>query len=71
MKAMRDAVRKIRNQEARKIRLLDALQLGMDDIESGRVTPYTRDFLEQCEARARQNLAVGRKPSPDVTPRYY
>lgn len=68
MKAMRDAVRKIRKQEARKIRLLDALQLRMDDVEVGRVTPYTSDFLEQCEARARQNIAAGRKPSPDVTP---
>ncbi|HEU4854329.1 MAG TPA: type II toxin-antitoxin system ParD family antitoxin [Nitrosospira sp.] len=67
--AVRDAVRKMREQdEAKKMKLLAALQLGMDDIEAGRVTPYTSDFLEQCEVRARQNIAAGRKPSPDVTP---
>jgi putative addiction module CopG family antidote len=67
--AVRDAVRRMREQEeAKRTRLLDALQLGADDIEAGRVTPYTSDFLEQCEARARQNLAAGRKPNPDVMP---
>ncbi|PTQ83154.1 antitoxin ParD1/3/4 [Nitrosospira multiformis] len=67
--AVRDAVRKMREQdEAKRMKLLDALQLGMDDIEAGQVTPYTPDFLDQCETRARQNIAAGRKPSPDVTP---
>lgn len=67
--AVRDAVRRMREQEeAKRARLLEALQLGVDDIEAGRITSYTPDFLEQCEVRARQNITAGRKPNPDVMP---
>lgn len=67
--AVRDAVRRMRElEEAKRAHLLEALQLGVDDIEAGRITSYTPDFLEQSEARARQNITAGRKPNPDVMP---
>ena len=65
--AVRDAVRRRREQEeAKRMRLLDALQLGMDEIEAGRLNPYIPDFLEQYEARTRQKIAAGKKPNPVV-----
>ncbi|HEY6334038.1 MAG TPA: hypothetical protein VI756_32280 [Blastocatellia bacterium] len=62
-----DAVRRMREEEGdRRSRLLAAIQAGEDDIDAGRATTYDGDFMDRCEARARKNLAEGRKPKPDV-----
>jgi hypothetical protein len=52
----------------KRVRLLAALQAGEDEVRAGRVVPYTKDFLDRCEDRARKNLAEGRKPKADVLP---
>jgi len=66
---VRDAVRRMREEDGhRRARLFAAIQAGEDDIDAGRTTAYGSDFMDQCEARARKNLAEGRKPKPDVLP---
>lgn len=67
--AVRDAVRRMREQEEiKRVRLLDAVRLGMEDIEAGRMVPYTPELLNQIEQEARKHAAEGRKPNPDVAP---
>jgi antitoxin ParD1/3/4 len=66
---VRDAVRRMREaDEAKRQRLLRALEIGEADIAAGRTTPYTSELLAQIEADARRHAAEARKPNPDVTP---
>lgn len=67
--AVRDAVRRAREQEEGKhTRLLAALEVGEQAVREGRVKPYTPELLAQIERDARQHAAEGRKPNPDVCP---
>ena len=67
--AVRDAVRSAREQkETRRIRLVEALRLGEEDVAAGRTIPYTRELMEQIRKEAKQYAAEGRKPDPDVIP---
>jgi antitoxin ParD1/3/4 len=66
---VRDAVKRMREQDDEKrTRLQAAIQAGQDDVNAGRVTAYTQDFMDRCEDRARKNVAQGRKPKADVLP---
>lgn len=66
---IRDAVRRLRQQEeAQRMRLAAALELGERTIREGRTTAYTPELLERIEQNAREQAAEGRKPNPDVCP---
>jgi len=54
--------------EAKRDRLLRALELGEADIAAGRTAPYTPELLAKIERDARRHAAEGRKPNPDVIP---
>lgn len=67
--AVRDAVRRMREEFHRKHeRLAAALEAGDRAIREGRTVPYTPEFLDDCEKRARENVVNGVKPNPDVCP---
>lgn len=66
---VRDAVRRMRQSfDDKHARLKAALEAGDKDIREGRTVPYTPKFLKECEQRARENVAKGIKPDPDVCP---
>ena len=66
---VRDAVRRMRERdESTHTRLMAALEAGEQAIREGHTVPYTADFLDECEKRARQNLAQGKELNPDVLP---
>ena len=66
---IRDAVRRLREaNEAKRDRLLRALELGEADVAAGRTKPYTPELRAQIQADARRLAAEGMKPNPDVTP---
>ena len=67
--AVRYAVRAAREQaEEKKLRLLQALKLGEDDVAAGRVTRYTSELFDQIMEEAKIHAAEGRKPKSDVIP---
>jgi len=62
-----DAIRLLHEQYSiKKNNLSKALELGEQDIKLGKTTVYTSDFLNDCEKLARENIAQGKKPNPDV-----
>ena len=66
---VRDAVRRLREaDEAKRQRLMQALEIGDADIAAGRTTRYTPDVLAQIKLDARQYAAAGKKPNADVLP---
>jgi len=65
---VRDAVRRLREaSEARRDRLLRALELGQGDIDAGRLQDYSPNLLAEIKTTARKYATEGRKPNPDVT----
>jgi hypothetical protein len=54
--------------EAKRQRLLRALEIGEADIAARWTTPYTPELLAQIEVDARRHAAEARKPNPDVIP---
>lgn len=65
---VRDAVRRMREQDDQHGRLLAALELGERDIAAGRTFRYTPDLLKEIEQEARTHAAQGRPTTPDVLP---
>jgi antitoxin ParD1/3/4 len=65
---VRDAVRRMREQDHHHGRLLAALEIGERDIVAGRTVPYTSDLLNQVEQEARTHAANNRPANPDVIP---
>lgn len=63
---VRDAIRRMREQDERHGRLLAALEVGERDIAEGRTVPYTPDLLKRIEREARTHAANNRPPNPDV-----
>ena len=63
---VRDAVRRMREQDDHYGRLLAALEIGERDITAGRTVPYTPDLLKQIEQEARTHAANNRPTNPDV-----
>jgi putative addiction module CopG family antidote len=67
--AVRDAVRRAREQEeAKHSRLLAALEAGEQALRNGQTAPYTPDFIKESATRARKMVADGQAPKPDVLP---
>ena len=66
---VRDAVRRLRQEEEHKrSRLLEALEIGERAIREGRTTSYTAKLLDEIEQDARKHAAEGGKPSPEICP---
>jgi antitoxin ParD1/3/4 len=65
---VRDAVRRMREQDDHHGRLLAALEIGERDIAAGRTVPYTPDLLTQIEQEARTHAAHNRPTNADVIP---
>jgi len=55
---VRDAVRRLRQQDEHPGRLLAALEIGERDIAAGRTVSYTPDLLKQIEQEARTQAAA-------------
>jgi antitoxin ParD1/3/4 len=63
---VRDAVRRMREQDSQHGRLLAALEIGERDIAAGRTVHYTPELLKQIEKEARTQAANKRQANPDV-----
>jgi antitoxin ParD1/3/4 len=65
---IRDAVRRMREQDEKREQLIAALHAGEEDIAAGRYRAYNSDVLAEVVQNAKEKAAAGRKPKPDVTP---
>ena len=63
---VRDAVRRMREQDSQVGQLLAALEKGERDISAGRTVAYTPDVLKEIEQEARTHAANNRPANPDV-----
>jgi antitoxin ParD1/3/4 len=63
---VRDAVRRMREQDSHYGRLLTALEVGERDIAAGRTVPYTPELLEQIEREARAQAPNNLRSNLDV-----
>lgn len=63
---VRDAIRRMREQDDRHARLLTALETGERDIAAGRTVPYSSDLLNKIEQEARTHAAKKGRVNPDV-----
>lgn len=65
---IRDAVRRLREENEKKKRFVESVILGDNQIENGETVLFTKELLENITQRAKLRMAKGEKPSPDVTP---
>jgi len=65
---VRDAIRRMREEDEKLAALRAAVQVGDDQLERGEGAPYTPDRLETITAKAFSNSRHGKKVSPDVAP---
>lgn len=65
---VRDAVRKMREDDALYNQFVTAVMLGKEQNDKGLGRPYTAETLQRIEQNARARAARGEKPSPDVLP---
>ena len=64
---VRDAVRRMREEEERIAQFQAAVRIGDEQIERGETVPYGRELMEQIGQRAVQRAKQGQKiDSPDV-----
>ena len=66
---VRDAVRRMREEEERIARFQAAVRIGDEQIERGDTVPYSKELMEHISQRAVQRAQQG-KPidNPDVLP---
>jgi antitoxin ParD1/3/4 len=66
---VRDAVRRMREEEERIARFQAAVRIGDEQIERGDTVPYSKELMEHISQRAVQRAKQG-KPidNPDVLP---
>ena len=66
---VRDAVRRMREEEERIARFHAAVRIGDEQIEREETVPYSRERMEQIGQRAVQRAKLGQKiDNPDVLP---
>jgi len=66
---VRDAVRRMREEDGRIARFQAAVRLGDEQIERGETVPYSKELMEQIGQRAVQRAKQGHKiDNPDVLP---
>jgi antitoxin ParD1/3/4 len=65
---VRDAIRRMREEDEKLAALRAAVQVGDEQLDRGEGVPYTPERLENITAKAFANARSGRKVNPDVTP---
>ncbi len=66
---VRDAVRRMREEEERIARFQASVRIGDEQIERGETVPYSKELMEQIGQRAVQRAKQGKKiDNPDVLP---
>ena len=66
---VRDAVRRMREEEERIARFQAAVRIGDEQIERGETISYSKELMEQISQRAVQRAKQGKKiDNPDVLP---
>ena len=66
---VRDAVRRMREEEEHVARFQAAVRIGDEQIERGETVPYSKELMEQIGQRAVQRAKQGKKiDNPDVLP---
>lgn len=65
---VRDAVRRLREGEAKHSTLWEAVRAGEEDIEAGRLHEYTPELMQEIARNARKKAELGLAPHPDVLP---
>ena len=66
---VRDAVRRMREEEERITRFQATVRIGDEQIERGETVPYSKELIEQIGQRAVQRAKQGKKiDNPDVLP---
>lgn len=65
---IRDAVRKMRENDEQHSVLLAALMVGEQQVVAGQVKPYTSALFNQIKRNARAKAQRGEKPNHDVLP---
>lgn len=63
---VRDAIRRMREEDEKLAALRAAVQVGDEQIERGEGIPYTPERLEAITAKAFANSRQGKKVNPDV-----
>lgn len=65
---IRDAIRRMREEEEKIAAMRAALKVGDDQLNKGLGVPYTSELLTRAVARAKDNVRRGKKVDPDVIP---
>ena len=65
---IRDAVRRMREQDEKRGELAAALRAGEEDIDAGRYKTYSPELLLEIVQKAKKKTSEHRRPKADVTP---
>lgn len=65
---IRDAIRRMQEEEKRSERLRAAIAKGQADIDAGRIIPYTPELMEEIFQEALAKLGSDEPFDPDVIP---
>jgi len=65
---VRDAIRRMREEDEKLAALRAAVAVGDEQLERGEGAAYTPELLAQMTEKAMANARKGKKVSPDVTP---
>ena len=66
--ALREAIRLLEEQDQQNDLLIAKLQIGIDQADRGELIEWTPAHRQQLHDLARQRVARGEKPNPDVCP---
>jgi antitoxin ParD1/3/4 len=65
---VRDAIRRMRDEEEKVAAMRAALKFGDDQLDKGQGVAYTSDLMKRTAEKAKDNARRGRKVNPDVIP---
>lgn len=65
---VKDAVRRMREEEEKMKRFQVAVRIGDQQIANGEAVAYDKDLIDQVTQNAIQRAQDGEKPNSDVTP---
>ena len=63
---IRDAIRRMREEDERLVALKAAIKVGDDQLERGEGVSYSPELLEEITALAFKNARLNKKVNPDV-----
>jgi antitoxin ParD1/3/4 len=65
---IRDAIRRMRNEDEKAAALRAAIRTGDEQLDRGEGVPYTPDLLNRMTQAASENARQGKPANPDVLP---